>query len=137
LDLGYDFSIHYYGPYSSTLDDSIHALQLQGIVEVIPDGRSHRICLTGLSDIVEKGTFNQTDEQIIASVLESFGSMSAFELELITTTDFVARELCKTLGKCSNNDIIDGVKKIKGDKFSDAKIEHAIIQLKENGYQWN
>ena len=137
VDLGYDFSIHYYGPYSSALDDSIHAMQLQGIVEIIHDGMNHRICLTDLSDIIENDTFSPADEQIIQSVLEAFGSMTAFELELITTTDFVARELCKTLGNCTNDDIIEGVKKIKGDKFSYEKIKQAILLLKENGYHWN
>lgn len=137
VDLGYDFSIHYYGPYSSALDDSIHAMQLQGVVEIIPDGMNHRIRLTDLSDIVENETFSQMDEQIIQSVLESFGSMTAFELESITTTDFVARELCKIPGNCTNDDIIEGVKKIKGDKFSPEKIKQAIFLLKGNGYHWN
>lgn len=137
VDLGYDFSIHYYGPYSSALDDSIHAMQLQGIVEIIHDGMNHRICLTDLSDIIENDTFSPADEQIIQSVLEAFGSMTAFELELITTTDFVARELCKTLGNCTNDDIIEGVRKIKGDKFTNEKITQAILLLEKNGYHWN
>jgi len=137
VDLGYDFSIHYYGPYSSALDDSIHAMQLQGILEIIPDGMNHRIRLTDLSDMMESEKFSLKDEQIIQNVLESFGPMTAFELELITTTDFVARELCKTLGNCTNDDIIEGVKKIKGDKFSYEKIKQAILLLKENGYHWN
>ncbi|NLU53279.1 MAG: SocA family protein [Clostridiaceae bacterium] len=137
VDLGFDFSIHYYGPYSSSLDDSIHVMQLQGVVEIIPDGMNHRICLTDLSDMVENGVFSPIEEETIESVLESFGSMSAFDLELITTTDFVARELCKTLKNCTENDIIDGVKKIKGEKFSCDKIKQAILLLRENGYQWN
>ena len=137
VDLGYDFSIHYYGPYSSALDDSIHAMQLQGIVEIIHDGMNHRICLTDLSDIIENDTFSPADEQIIQSVLEAFGSMTAFELELITTTDFVARELCKTLGNCTNDDIIEGVRKIKGDKFTNEKITQAILLLEKNGYHWS
>lgn len=137
VDLGYDFSIHYYGPYSSALDDSILGMQLLGIVEIIPDGMNHRIRLTDLSDIMENETFSQTDEQIIQSVLETFGPMTAFELELVTTTDFVARELCKILGNCTDSDIIEGVKKIKGDKFSHEKIKQALHLLKKNGYHWN
>jgi len=137
VDLGYDFSIHYYGPYSSALDDSINAMHLQGMVEIIPDGRNHRICLTELSDMMGNDTFSQTDKQIIQSVLESFGSMNAYELELITTTDFVARELFKLLEDCSDNDIIEGVKKIKGEKFSNEKIKEAILLLKKNEYRWN
>lgn len=137
VDLGYDFSIHYYGPYSSVLDDSIHALQLQGVLDINSDGMNHRICLTELSDVVGDSIFHKTDEQVIQQVLKSFGSMSAYDLELITTTDFVARELCKVMKNCTDNDIIQGVKKIKGEKFTDEKIQHAIIVLKENGYQWN
>ena len=46
VDLGFNFSIHYYGPYSSTLDDAVHGLQMQGVIEIVPDGMSHRIHVT-------------------------------------------------------------------------------------------
>jgi len=134
--LGYDFSIHYYGPYSSELDDAVHSMYIQGIVKIIPDGMSQRIHLTEISDMFESKTLSQADENIIESVLEVFGSMTPFDLEVITTTDFVARELYKSNKTCTDNIIIEGVKKIKGDKFSNEKIQGAISILRYNGYNW-
>jgi len=85
LDLGYDYSIHYYGPYSSELDYAVHSLEMQGI----------------------------------------------------TTTDYVARDLSLRGNQYSDQEIVDGVKVIKGGKFSSEKIFDAISLLRENGYRWN
>lgn len=137
VDLGFDFSIHYYGPYSSTLDDAVHSLQMQGVIEIVPDGMSHRIHLTELSDMMESTALSQSDEQKIEDVLRAFGRMTAFELELITTTDFVARTLRQSGKPCMDDNIIEGVRRIKGDKFSQEKMTQAIFQLRNNGYQWN
>lgn len=131
VDLGLNFSMDYYGPYSSVLDDLVYGMQIQGFIEIAPDGVTHRIYLTELSDMVEHETFTQADQQKIESVLKAFGSMTAFDLELITTTDFVARELCKGGNSCTDVHIIEGVKKMKGDKFSDEKISQAISLLRE------
>jgi uncharacterized protein YwgA len=137
VDLGFNFSIHYYGPYSSTLDDAVHSLQMQGVIDIVPDGMSHRIHVTELSDMMESTTLSQTEEQEIEDVLRTFGRMTAFDLELITTTDFVARALRQSGKTCMDDDIIEGVRRIKGDKFSQDKMTQAIIQLRNNGYQWN
>jgi len=137
MDLGFDYSIHYYGPYSSSLDDALHSLQMQGEIEVVPDGMSHRIHLTELRDSTDNVLISQGDLKSIDSVLGVFGSMSAFELEIITTTDYVARELCRSENRCSDENIIEGVKKIKGDKFTIEKIYQTIALLRENGYRWN
>lgn len=137
VDLGFDFSIHYYGPYSSKLDDAVHSLQMQGVIEIVPDGMSHRIHLTELSDMMESTALSQSDEQKIEDVLKTFARMNAFDLELIITTDFVARALCQSGKPCKDDDIIEGVRRIKGDKFSQEKMTQAIFLLRNNGYQWN
>jgi hypothetical protein len=51
--------------------------------------------------------------------------------------DFVARELCRGGKTCSDEVIVEGVKKIKGTKFTNERIMQAIEQLRENGYYWN
>ena len=137
VDLGFDFSIHYYGPYSSRLDDAVHSLQMQGVIEIVPDGMSQRIHVTELSEMMESIALSETDEQKIEDVLRTFGRMTAFELELITTTDFVARALRQSGKPCKNDDIMEGVRRIKGDKFSQEKMTQAIWLLQNNGYQWN
>lgn len=37
VNLDYDFSIHYYGPYSSELNYAIYSLQMQGIIDIVTD----------------------------------------------------------------------------------------------------
>lgn len=137
VNLGYDFSIHYYGPYSSELDYAIYSLQMQGFIDIVQKGMTHRINTTKLFEIEEDNYIPDDDMKIIEEVLDTFGSMSAFELELITTTDFVAREIHRNGEVCSNGRIVEGVKRIKGDKFTTEKINQAIIQLSESGYKWN
>jgi len=58
-------------------------------------------------------------------------------LELITTTDYVAGELCRQGASCQDQAFVEGVQVIKGQKFSASKITEAIEQLRANGYKWN
>ncbi len=136
VDTGFGFSIHYYGPYSSGLDDALHSLQMQGVIEIQPDGLNHRIHLTGLDETLEGIELSASEAGIVDDVLTVFGEMTAFDLEAITTTDFVARELCRKNNACNDAAIIEGVKGIKGEKFSDERIHQAISLLRENGYRW-
>lgn len=85
----------------------------------------------------ESITLSREDEKIIDEVLKAFASLSAYELELITTTDFVARELSRYGNKCTDQEIIEGVRIIKGEKFSSEKIHEAVLLLRKNGYRWN
>ncbi|NLI93040.1 MAG: hypothetical protein GX434_12875 [Peptococcaceae bacterium] len=134
LDLRFNYSIHYYGPYSSELDYAVHSLEMQGLIDIRAEGMSHKIYLTGLEE--ESITLLPEDEKIIHEVLKIFASMPAHELELITTTDFVARELCRCGKPCTDQELVEGVKVIKGEKFSSEKIFEAISLLRGNGYRW-
>ncbi|MHB8125425.1 MAG: hypothetical protein ACYDEJ_07245 [Desulfitobacteriaceae bacterium] len=135
LDLGYDYAIHYYGPYCAKLDDAVHSLEMQRLVTIKPEGMSHKIYLTGME--AENCGLGSQKEKLIDEVLKVFASMSAHDLELLTTTDFVARELFRRENTCTDEEIVEGVMVIKGEKFSSEKIHEAITLLKENGYGWN
>lgn len=137
-DLGFNYSIHYYGPYSSDLDYAVHRLEMQGIIEIIPDGKSQRIHPADLSDISDEASIIQelSDQEmnIVNDIIEKFAELSPYDLEVITTTDFVAQKLYKTLKSFDKELIVAGVKTIKGDKFTTDRIKQAISQLVENGY---
>lgn len=135
LDLGYDYAIHYYGPYCAKLDDAVHSLEMQSLVSIKPERMSHKIYLAGMG--TENYALSSGTEKLIDEVLKVFASMSAHDLELLTTTDFVARELFRRQNTCTAQDIVEGVRTIKGEKFSSEKISEAIAQLRENGYGWN
>lgn len=105
------------------------------MVDIRPEGMSHKIYLTEME--TENIPLSPRDERIIDEVLQVFASMSAHDLELITTTDFVAREMSRRGNPCTEEEIVEGVKIIKGEKFSPDKILEMIARLRENGYHWN
>jgi hypothetical protein len=135
LDMGFDYGIHYYGPYSSALDYAIHGLAMQGAIEIIPDKLTQKIHPTDLGDLLlnesYQPAFDGQQLNIIDEVIVTFAKFSARDLEVITTTDFVANNLLASGKGCTDEDIVIGVKTIKGEKFTD-QIRWEIWQLKEN-----
>lgn len=49
INLGLNYSIHFYGPYSVTLDDTLHSLEAQGIININVDHLTHKITLADRS----------------------------------------------------------------------------------------
>ena len=43
IKLNLNYAIHFYGPYSSALDDALHALEAQGVINITVDHLTHRI----------------------------------------------------------------------------------------------
>lgn len=125
VPLGYGYQIYFYGPYSRELDDDLLELVRDEKVFIHREGQSHLIHLTqrgfDLAAMRKPERFISIDSQ-----LDSFGHKTPLELELLTTTHYVATALGKPtdVGCVKRN-----VKKVKGTKFSDASIEAAILEL--------
>jgi|SRR5690554_5998768 uncharacterized protein YwgA len=137
VKLGFAFSIHYYGPYSSELDYAIHRLEMQGVLSIIPEGMTHQISLkedADLSGREETEVFSEEQLQKIDEVIAKFAGKPAYDLEVITTTDYVAQQLKANGESWENDNLIEGVRRIKGDKFSKEEIERAIAILQAEGY---
>ncbi|HBR29006.1 MAG TPA: hypothetical protein DD789_06125 [Firmicutes bacterium] len=98
---------------------------------------THQISLTedvGLIREEEEETLSREELPLIEDVIAKFATKSAYDLEVITTTDYVAQQL-KTNGELlDKNSLIQGVRKIKGEKFTQVKIGEAITILQEEGY---
>lgn len=122
-NLGYDYGIHFYGPYSAELDYELQDLNAQGILKIDYTEHGHLLSAPKASENIE---LESTSERII----QSYGTESPSQLELLATTLFVERET-RTKDKKS---VISGVKKIKGSKYNDGQIENAILNLQQNGY---
>lgn len=110
LDLNY--RIHYFGPYSSKLDNMLLVLESRNEINIDTRGETHKI---HLGEVEIKGKLDEHSQKIVDFVLHNFVSRSAYELEAITTIDYVANELID--GIQDENEIIERVKQIKGDKF--------------------
>ena len=122
VDLGCDFGIHFYGPYSADLDFAVRELCDEGVLKIDYTPMDHFISVNDRS-AVEKYS-NETVNRVVTT----FGKESPSELELIATALYVYLSLK------DKEKIKAGVKKIKGNKYLDARIDAAIKKLVESGY---
>lgn len=129
FELGY--SIHFFGPYSEKLDDILHRLESDEIVNIDTSGRTHIVRVLD-SSLCEGATLSPEERKIVEYVINEFGNKSAFELEGIATLDYIACNLPP--GNQSDTDIINGVKRIKGTKFSEQQLKQYLEILKTHQY---
>lgn len=121
--LGYDYTIHFYGPYSADLDYEIQGLSLVGSLRVDYTNYGHLLS-------VPKGKQIRSLNQTIDNVIQNFGAKSPSELELLATTLFVQRKVSSNTPEV----ILPMVKKIKGTKYADSQIVTAVQTLHENDF---
>ena len=117
IELGYDFRLYTYGPFDSeVLNDLGHAVShglLQEKTVLYPRGYGYEIT-TG-SDVVNPispDILDPTTLQAISSIVSTFASLSAAELELKSTVLFVDREF-KQQGVATLQAIADRVRDVK------------------------
>jgi len=127
LDL--DYSIHFFGPYSAKLDNIVHILESYDKLFVDTSGSTHIIHLGSVP--IEDG-LEANDQAIVDYVLDNFSTRSAFELEAITTIDYVANTILNDY----NNDeqIIENVQQIKGAKFTRDYLQDCLNTLRQTHY---
>lgn len=121
--LGYNYSIHFYGPYSADLDYDIQYQSILGNLEIDYTDYRHLLSVTSF----EKAA-NISDKAI--EVIDTFGTKTPSELELLATALFVQRKVSSN----EPEDILPTVKRIKGKKYSASQINNAVQVLHENQY---
>lgn len=121
--LGYNYSIHFYGPYSADLDYDIQYQSILGNLEIDYTDYGHL-----LSVVSSEKAANMSDKAI--EVIETFGTKTPSELELLATTLFVQRKV----SSIEPENILPTVKRIKGKKYSDSQINNAVQVLHESHY---
>jgi len=126
VNLGFDYKIHFYGPYSPKLDSVLTALEGEGLIHYEYKDYSHLICV----DAPEHSDFCEIDltddeQKKIECVFSAFAHKAPDDLELLTTAHFAFQNIQDK----STSSIISGVKKIKGTKYSDDKIKQALSEL--------
>ncbi|MEG0682424.1 MAG: hypothetical protein RR434_02765 [Raoultibacter sp.] len=133
VNLGYEYSIYFYGPYSAALNDDLGLLVSRGLVHYEIQAYSHliradkeKIDQSRTSTDESASGLTQEDRDRINEILVRFGGKSPSALELLTTAHYVAG----LLGKSKSSESIQaGVKKIKGSKYTSQEIENAISEL--------
>lgn len=122
-DLGFDYGIHFYGPYSSDLDFAVRQLNEEGFLNIEYTPMGHKISVANVDNINEL-----SDDDEINEVISNFAKQTPRELELLATALYVFLQVN------DNEKILPAVKKLKGSKYSDQQIETAISRLKSTGY---
>jgi uncharacterized protein YwgA len=130
LKLGFDYDLHFYGPYSAQLNGITSKLAAEGIIKFDYEGYSH---LMSITDDAKKAVAedaadieNETKESI-NNILSCYETKTASELELLATTLYVIRYFDNTQ---DTQKILAGVHKIKGEKYKDSQIKQSINELK-------
>lgn len=121
-NLGCDYGIHFYGPYSADLDFAVRELCEEGILDITYTSTEHKI------SVLDDSTINKYYDKTINEVIDEFGKDSPSDLELLATAIYVFSQV-------KNADKVKaGVIKIKGAKYTDRQIDTAILRLKNTGY---
>ena len=119
----YDYSIHFYGPYSAELDSEIRYLNYCGKLNIDITSRQHTV------SVVEENISTTLEDKAI-EIIKCFAAKKPSDLELLTTALYVQREV----PSATYEDICDGVIKIKKNKYKQDAIKSAIDELVNNDY---
>lgn len=121
------YGIHYYGPYSSKLDDIMYELESEGYLSINTNGPTHIINIG--SREISGSSLNEEQQRIVKYVLDTFEHKSPLELEALSTMDYIANFILR--GMAVDGEIIKKFKQIKGDKFDQAMIDSTLKELRE------
>ena len=117
LELNCGYGLHFYGPYSSTVDEATISLSSEGIISFDYSAFSHRMKFNEKSDI--ESPFSSSENKIIEDVITRFKDRTPSQLELLTTAIYAY----DNLDKKDKASVVNGVLKIKGEKYSKKEIE--------------
>lgn len=125
VEMNLPFSIHFYGPYSSDLDLTLHSFENNRVVEIDTSKKTHFI------KFISKETdfpISEKEAGLINNVIQVFGQKSPLELEVITTTDFVVNNWLSDK-QITKEEVVRQVRRIKGEKFTEQQILSTIELL--------
>ena len=130
LKLNLRYGIHFYGPYSSKLDNVMHLLESEDILSIDYSGVKHIISMG--SEEVTSNELDDSERRIANEVIDTFFCRTASDLEALATMDFISHSI---LGEsATRSDVINKFKEIKGNKFSDDTVERSFDELVKLGY---
>ena len=137
VDVGYEFPLHTYGPYSSELSADLDTLAAMQGVQVLPDARQGGFQITAgarAASVLEVGGESaRRHSDAIGAVVDEFGGMTAKELELRATLVFAERDARRRRERLSEARLVEVVHEIKP-HFSAAQIGAALRELRDRDH---
>lgn len=125
IKLNLKYGIHYYGPYSSRLDNLMHILESEDYLSIDTRGATHKISLG--NEHLKNSILSESEKETAKLVIKNFANRTPMELEALTTMDFIANSIFDK--HYSKESLIKKFKEIKGAKFNDSTIEKTLQDL--------
>lgn len=122
IPLGYEYGLHFYGPYSEALDATTTFLSADGVIEFDYSGYAHLMSINEQLFTIEPRGLTEEHKRILDELIHNFKGWSASELELLTTAVYAYDHLEDK----SRENVIRGVEKIKGSKYTREQIQRAL-----------
>ena len=122
--LGFNYGIHFYGPYSSQLNQEIIICQWEGLLNINQENSLHKL------DVVYKNNIELCDninQEVVDKIIEQYAKWLPSKLELLTTTLYVMKNIT-----IEDKEVVKGVRNIKGEKYTPNDINDAIKELYDN-----
>lgn len=123
--LGFDYGLHFYGPYSRAVEAVTDFLSAEGIIEFDYSGQSHSMSVNNEEFQVMPSELSCEQQELIDELIEKFNGSSPSELELLTTAIYAYNHLEDKSGES----VVKGVQKIKGEKYSREQIQSTMREL--------
>lgn len=125
VNLGFDYVLHFYGPYCAELDHETTKLSADGVVNFEYTKYGHRMeispdYLSSVETNLSSGSLQLTQE-----VITRYKDYSASDLELLTTAIYAYKHTDAKTQK----DVAEKVKIIKGEKYNDQEIQWALEEF--------
>lgn len=134
VPLGFRFVMHYYGPYSFDLAQSIQAMAATGTIRVLHDAMGYGYWVHSADTDDAREILAETREEraryaeALDEVVESLGSVQPWELELLSTCHFV-RELLRRNNRADNDETVAREVHSLKPKFTEQQISAKISEL--------
>lgn len=132
VECGYDFVLHTYGPYSSTLQADVDAARAFGFVTIQYDQTIGGYEITPGTEMCTSEYLSEAAEAL-DELLDNYASFSAKNLELRATIVYAERELRSDIGKVDDDQIIEVVHDLKP-RFNKRQIITTLNELRSKGY---
>ena len=123
--LGFDYILHFYGPYCAELDHETAKLSADGIVNFDYSKYGHKMTVSSEYLPELETSLSRDSLRLVREVITRYKEESASDLELLTTAIYAYKHTdAKT-----QEDVTEKVKTIKGEKYSDQEIQWALSEF--------
>lgn len=133
LPLRLSFKMHLYGPYSNEVAQEYDRLVFGNILVEEGEERVFRAGSECRAYLEMHGCIIKQYQKQLDKILDLFGDLTPWQLELYATLHFISVSLATAYGKVERDEVIAQLRAAKGGKFSEEEIATAYSNLEAWG----